>query len=71
MARMFTRNGFGKPNQARLAGRVNRFPGRTNTRGIGNMGMQALSMYYDTDESKEGVRAFTEKRKPDFRKYQK
>jgi 2-ketocyclohexanecarboxyl-CoA hydrolase len=42
-----------------------------NIRGIGNMGMQALSMYYDTEESKEGVRAFTEKRKPDFRKYQK
>jgi len=42
-----------------------------NIRGISNMGMQALSMYYDTEESKEGVRAFTEKRKPDFRKYQK
>jgi 2-ketocyclohexanecarboxyl-CoA hydrolase len=40
-------------------------------RGISNMGMQALSMYYDTEESKEGVRAFNEKRKPDFRKYQK
>ena len=42
-----------------------------NIRGIGGMGMQALSMYYDTEESKEGVRAFNEKRKPDFRKYQK
>jgi len=42
-----------------------------NIRGIGNMGMQALSMYYDTEESKEGVRAFNEKRKPDFRKHQK
>ena len=40
-----------------------------NIRGIGNMGMQALSMYYDTDESKEGVKAFNEKRKPDFRKH--
>ena len=40
-------------------------------RGIGGLGMQALSMYYDTDESKEGVRAFNEKRKPDFRKHQK
>jgi 2-ketocyclohexanecarboxyl-CoA hydrolase len=37
-------------------------------RGIGSLGMQALSLYYDTDESKEGVRAFLEKRKPDFRK---
>ena len=42
-----------------------------NIRGIGGMGMQALSMYYDTEESKEGVRAFNEKRKPDFRKHQK
>lgn len=42
-----------------------------NIRGIGNMGMQALSMYYATDESKEGVKAFNEKRQPDFRKYYK
>jgi 2-ketocyclohexanecarboxyl-CoA hydrolase len=41
-----------------------------NIRGIGGMGMQALSMYYATEESKEGVRAFNEKRKPDFRKHQ-
>ena len=40
-----------------------------NIRGIGQMGMQALSMYYDTEESKEGVTAFNEKRKPDFRKH--
>lgn len=42
-----------------------------NIRGIGGMGMQALSMYYATEESQEGVRAFNEKRPPDFRKYQK
>ncbi len=42
-----------------------------NIRGIGGMGMQALSMYYATEESQEGVRAFNEKRAPDFRKYQK
>jgi 2-ketocyclohexanecarboxyl-CoA hydrolase len=35
------------------------------------MGMQALTMYYASEESKEGVCAFNEKRKPDFRKYQK
>jgi 2-ketocyclohexanecarboxyl-CoA hydrolase len=40
-------------------------------RGIGGMGMQALSMYYESEESKEGVRAFNEKRKPDFRKHAK
>jgi len=40
-----------------------------NIRGIGAMGMQALSLYYQTEESREGVRAFTEKRKPDFRRY--
>jgi 2-ketocyclohexanecarboxyl-CoA hydrolase len=39
-------------------------------RGIAGMGMQALSLYYGTAESKEGVNAFLEKRKPDFRKYQ-
>jgi len=30
--------------------------------------MQALSLYYDTEESKEGGRAYREKRKPDFRR---
>lgn len=39
--------------------------------GIGDMGMQALAMYYQTEESKEGVRALKEKRKPEFRKHQK
>jgi 2-ketocyclohexanecarboxyl-CoA hydrolase len=39
--------------------------------GIGDMGMQALAMYYQTDESKEGVNALKEKRKPEFRKHMK
>ncbi len=38
-------------------------------KGLGTMGMRALSLYYDTEESREGVRAFNEKRKPDFRRY--
>jgi len=36
-------------------------------RGISAFGMQALSLFYDTEESKEGVKAFMEKRPPNFR----
>ena len=39
--------------------------------GIAGMGMYALKLYYGTDESKEGVAALKEKRKPDFRKHLK
>ena len=35
-------------------------------RGIAGLGMYALSLYYDTDESKEGGIAFKEKRKPQW-----
>jgi len=38
-----------------------------NIRGISALGMQALSLFYETPESKEGVNAFLEKRKPNFR----
>ncbi len=38
-------------------------------RGISSIGMQALKLYYETDESREGGDAFREKRKPDFRKH--
>ncbi|XOV85376.1 MAG: enoyl-CoA hydratase-related protein [bacterium] len=38
-------------------------------KGIGGMGMQALSLYYSTEESKEGVNALQEKRTPEFRRY--
>lgn len=38
-------------------------------RGISSLGMAALSLYYDTDESKEGGVAFREKREPDFRRH--
>jgi 2-ketocyclohexanecarboxyl-CoA hydrolase len=36
-------------------------------KGIGGLGMQALALYYGTEESQEGVHAFLEKRKPRFR----
>ncbi len=36
-------------------------------RGIASMGMQALSLFYGTEESREGVKAFLEKRPPRFR----
>ncbi len=38
-----------------------------NIRGIGALGFEALALYYDTDEAKEGTTAFLEKRRPDFR----
>jgi 2-ketocyclohexanecarboxyl-CoA hydrolase len=42
-----------------------------NIRAIGALGMEALRLYYDTDESKEGVQALNAKRPPEFRKYVK
>ncbi|MEA3132423.1 MAG: 2-ketocyclohexanecarboxyl-CoA hydrolase [Gammaproteobacteria bacterium] len=38
-------------------------------RGISFLGVQAVKHFYMSEESKEGVRAFNEKRKPDFKKY--
>ena len=38
-----------------------------NILGIAGLGFQALSLYYATDEAKEGGRAFREKRTPRFR----
>ena len=35
-------------------------------RGISMMALNAVKLFYDTEESKEGVRAFTERRTPDF-----
>ena len=40
-------------------------------RGMGGLAMHALKLYYETAESAEGGNAFREKRKPEFRKYQK
>jgi 2-ketocyclohexanecarboxyl-CoA hydrolase len=40
-----------------------------NIRGISFMGVQAVKHFYMSEESKEGVRAFNERRKPDFKKF--
>ena len=39
--------------------------------GIAGMGLMALKLYYDTDESREGVNALKEKRQPNFREFAK
>jgi 2-ketocyclohexanecarboxyl-CoA hydrolase len=39
--------------------------------GIAGMGLYALKLYYDTEESREGVRALQEKRAPNFRQFVK
>jgi len=38
-----------------------------NIRGLSLLGIAAVKSYYQSEESKEGVRAFNEKRKPDFK----
>ena len=42
-----------------------------NIRGMGQFAMQAVKLYYYTEESQEGVKALNEKRDPDFLKYYK
>ena len=37
-----------------------------NIRGISMLALNAVKPFYETAESKEGVKAFIEKRKPDF-----
>ena len=38
-------------------------------RGVSQLAMQTLRLYYNTEESQEGVRALNEKRTPEFMKY--
>lgn len=42
-----------------------------NIRGISLLSLNAVKLFYETEESREGVRAFTEKRTPDFHRYVK
>lgn len=42
-----------------------------NIRGITMLALNSVKLYYDTDESKEGMRAFKERRTPEFHKYLK
>ena len=37
--------------------------------GVGQMAFSALTMFTGTDEAKEGMNAFNEKRPPDFSPY--
>ncbi len=39
--------------------------------GLSALGLQAVKLFYDTEEAREGVRAFREKRRPEFRKHLK
>jgi 2-ketocyclohexanecarboxyl-CoA hydrolase len=40
-----------------------------NIRGVSQLALHAVKLFYDTAESKEGVAAFNEKRTPDFHKF--
>jgi len=40
-------------------------------RGIGNLGIRGLALYYGTEEAMEGRNAFMEKRNPNFDKFRK
>jgi 2-ketocyclohexanecarboxyl-CoA hydrolase len=42
-----------------------------NIRGISMMSLNAVKLFYETEESKEGVRAFSERRPPDFHAFVK
>lgn len=42
--------------------------GSENIKGIGALGFEAPALYFGTEESKEGIRAFMEKRKPNYRR---
>jgi len=39
-----------------------------NIKGIGALGFEALALYYNSEEAKEGTQAFLEKRRPQFRR---
>ncbi|MDI9571383.1 MAG: enoyl-CoA hydratase-related protein [Pseudomonadota bacterium] len=48
------------------------FHGETDgVMGISNLGVGGLSMFYETEESLEGKRAFVEKRRPDYSRFRR
>jgi len=50
---------------------MKRFENQTVVVAGAGLGRYALKLHYDTEESREGVNALKDKRKPDFRKYAK
>jgi 2-ketocyclohexanecarboxyl-CoA hydrolase len=40
-------------------------------RGVAGLGMQALRLFYDSDESREGAEAFRQKRPPDWARFRR
>ena len=67
-----TRSTSGAPRSARTARPRSPSPSARSTptprtcAAIGALGFEALALFYDTEESKEGGRAFREKRPPKF-----
>ena len=45
------------------------YPATEHIGGLGQIAFSGLGLFVESDEAKEGVAAFNEKRQPDFAKY--